>query len=753
MTDITLGQSIAGALTATDLKNTDGNYYDEYNFTGLDSFRQLSIDLQRPSGTTGTTNIELINSATGAVVAANFLAGAGTFSLPKTVFPGVNYKLRVSNPNLGNYTLSTVDGGKATSILSNLSPVFINQRYSGVGTVGASGNYFPLASSSNSTLSLFDVALAANGQFYGVGFSGSGNLLYRIDPKIDRSSQIDLVGGSPDLSTIKDTTGNTLEGSINAIEFANNNQLYAIDITTAGNKFYTIDPTSKVATLVGNLPTGFVSSGDLVYDAPNSRFFATAFDTETSDALWQIPLANPGGASKIGQIGFVGVLGLDFEGNQLTGFNNKEDSSGANKIAISPTTGVGTLAQSISGTSSIGGSSTVLALTMPTPPDSTPPAPGPMPPAPTPPAPTPPAPTPPVPTPTIDPITNPPTPIGGVNFNNNLFKTDSNVVGFSINPVSKKADSKVSEIGIFAVDDATGKIGGVAPGAAGYLKLVTDSARSIFSALNGSFFSTDKRELSLDPNKTYQFFEVKDGSIAEVQQQIASGKTPTNLVLSLPDASGNSPFKITSLGVNNGYKVSVNNDELTFNLSKLTGATPNIPIGAKSQGLTQGRIIDLSDPIYAGKTLKADITTKSDAAYNDNIAFYAVEDAVLGTIKLASGTILKPGDANYALEAVKSSIAAMGKSDNKLDRDFAGGKIYAPVVIAQGSLASFVSNNPTNGGDANAVHAYFNYLGANPDKVDHFRLIGNNTFGVEDMYGGGDRDFNDIVVNINVKTV
>jgi hypothetical protein len=43
-------------------------------------------------------------------------------------------------------------------------------------------------------------------------------------------------------------------------------------------------------------------------------------------------------------------------------------------------------------------------------------------------------------------------------------------------------------------------------------------------------------------------------------------------------------------------------------------------------------------------------------------------------------------------------------------------------------------------------------VGANPDKVDHFRLIGNNTFGVEDLYGGGDRDFNDLVINLNVKT-
>ena len=341
------------------------------------------------------------------------------------------------------------------------------------------------------------------------------------------------------------------------------------------------------------------------------------------------------------------------------------------------------------------------------------------------------------------------TPIG-IGLDKNLLTTDTTVKGVGINAVSRKAGSKVNEIGLFAVDDATGKIGSIAPGAVGYLKAVTDSARSIFSPLDGSFFNSGKREIGLDPNKTYQLFQVQDGSIADIQQQINSGKTPTNILLSLPDSSGNSPFKITSNGVNSSYKVSVNNDELVLNVAKLDGATPNIPIGAKSQSLSQGRTIDLSD--FAGTTLKADITTTSSAAYNNNIGFYAVEDAI-GTIKLASGTTLKPGDANYAIEAIKSVVLQAGKTDSKTNQDLVGGKLYAPVVVAQGSLTDFVSKNVNNNStDPNAIHAYFNYLGANPDKVDHFRLIGNNTFGVEDLYGGGDRDFNDLVVNLNIKT-
>jgi Putative Ig domain/Cadherin-like/Domain of unknown function (DUF4114)/WD40-like Beta Propeller Repeat len=343
--------------------------------------------------------------------------------------------------------------------------------------------------------------------------------------------------------------------------------------------------------------------------------------------------------------------------------------------------------------------------------------------------------------------------IPGVTVANNLFTTDATIKGFGISALTQKLTNKVNEIGMFAVDDLTGKIGSFAPGSAGYLKAVLDIARPIFTTLAGDFLNKSNQEFSIDPNKTYQFFEIQDGSIDELKQQIASDKNPTNLIFSLPDTNGNSPIKVTNNSKNNGYKISVNADELVLNVVKLAGADVTSPIGSKSQNLPEGRTIDLTD--YTGKTLKVDIITSSSAAYNNNVGFYAVEDAI-GTIKLANGNSLKPGDTNYAIEAIKSALTnslQAGKTDSKTGQDIVGGKIYAPIVVTQGTFNDFIAKNPTNGGGANDIHAYFNYLGANSDNVDHFRLIGQNTFGVEDIYGGGDRDFNDLVVKMNVKTV
>jgi Domain of unknown function (DUF4114) len=546
MADITLGQSITGSLTPADLKFAGTNsVYDRYDFTGLDDFRQLGITVTRPN-LFNPFNVELRDATTDQILAeAIDIIGGGKLSFSHTTYPGIKYKLLISGGD-GAYTVSTVDGGKAASIFST-SKVQVKlggdaRSIAGVGTVGADGKFFPLATSTGNTL--LDVALAPDGQFYGInGGSGTANFLYRINPKAYRDNQITPAGGTEVTSIVK-AQGTTLSGTIDAIEFANN-KLYALNRTTTGDKLYTIDPNTIVATLVGDLPTGFVTSGDdFVYDAANSRFLVTAEDTPGNDALWQIPIINPAGASKIGSIGFTGLTALAFENGQLTGISNKPDGTGT-KIAINPITGMGTLGQVISGINTISGAATIVGVN----------------------------------------ATNPP--------------------------------------------------------------------------------------------------------------------TPTNA------------------------------------------------IGTKSQGLAEGRIIDLTD--YAGKALKLDATTKGDAAYNNNIGFYAVQDT-LGTIRLANGSTLKPGDANYALEAIKSAVLQAGKNDSQLNLDVPGGGIYAPVVVAQGSLSDFVNKNPTNGGEGNAIHAYFNYIGANPDKFEHFRLTAPNTFAVEDLYGGGDKDFNDLIINMNFKT-
>jgi hypothetical protein len=370
MADIALGQSITGTFTSASSKDANGNYFAEYNLTGLDDFRQFTLNANRlnTNSTLNFTTVDLLNSATGARIDENIISFTDLLSpILNTTYPGINYKVRIFSKILGDYSISTVDGGKATSILTIGGQFTGSSRLGGVGTVGTSGKFFTLAGGSVS-----EVALAPNGQFYGVGTSSTSsgfvNNLKIIDPSLDLNSQISLI--TPNTYQIKDIQGNLLNG-IRAIEFTPDNKLYATaygSIATGSgnlnaNKLYQIDPTTRVATLVGTLPNGFNgfagSAGDIVYDAANSRFLATSVDTTTTDALWQIPLSNPAGATKIGQIGVLGVGGLVFEGSQLIGFNNNDANNTHNKISINPTTGVGTQTQTLSGVNLIFGATTI----------------------------------------------------------------------------------------------------------------------------------------------------------------------------------------------------------------------------------------------------------------------------------------------------------------------------------------------------------------------------------------------------------
>ncbi|MCC5625586.1 DUF4114 domain-containing protein [Nostoc sp. CHAB 5715] len=69
--------------------------------------------------------------------------------------------------------------------------------------------------------------------------------------------------------------------------------------------------------------------------------------------------------------------------------------------------------------------------------------------------------------------------------------------------------------------------------------------------------------------------------------------------------------------------------------------------------------------------------------------------------------------------------------------------MFAPFLIVNGKPDAILDNN------SNAPAVYFPFVGANSNKHDHIRLLGDNIFGFEDLLAGGDGDFNDIIVQFN----
>jgi FG-GAP-like repeat len=371
MAIIDLGQTLTGTFnSATPFDGT--SYYTDYDLPTLNNLSQIRVTFN-PNGinTPGTTNIDLINATTGAILSENSASGyTGSSSVglvDETIYPGITYKLRVSNTKLanGNYSLSLETLGQATSIVSR-GFVGSNGSYGyQIGTLNATGGYAPLASAYDTVA---DVALSPSGLLYGISPSVStytADRLYVIDPSLG----VDYINISANsVRNLKDPNGSILLQSLKSLAFSSDNKLYAIGTSATGTGgFYQIDLNTKVATLLAILPTGFNNSGDLVYDAANDRFLASSIgDTGTSDTLWQIPLTNPASATKLGQIGFLNVRGLAVEDDRIIGYAPATGTnSGTNKITINASTGVGTFAQNLLNYSDISGAATILPLTVP----------------------------------------------------------------------------------------------------------------------------------------------------------------------------------------------------------------------------------------------------------------------------------------------------------------------------------------------------------------------------------------------------
>jgi len=288
------------------------------------------------------------------------------------------------------------------------------------------------------------------------------------------------------------------------------------------------------------------------------------------------------------------------------------------------------------------------------------------------------------------------------------------------------------------VDDQSGYINGIAPGEAGYLDAALSQSQVVFSVLPGNQFPdlSLTRQFGVDGTQEFGFYLIKDSTTDAVQAELAAGGTPDNIFFGLTSANGDQfdPVQVSELGAD-GYQLAWEDgndgdfDDLVFTV-QLTKTEPEV--GTLLQGGQEGEIIDLRDDVTG--MVPAQFGVNSDADYDNSFGFYVIDDP--------NGRIgdLLPGDPGYAEVAVGQRLDT--------DAGLPAGKILAPFIIADGTAEEFLAENPLNQSGED-VMAYFAFMGANPDGVDHVRLLGDNTIGFEDQWNGGDGDYNDLVVQIN----
>ena len=317
--------------------------------------------------------------------------------------------------------------------------------------------------------------------------------------------------------------------------------------------------------------------------------------------------------------------------------------------------------------------------------------------------------------------------------------------------------SSINELGVFSVDDATGRIGSFAVGSAGYAQAALERSKVIFSAIANkpSGFTPNSNSLIDATLGNLRFYLIKSGTTTE---EALKSNNFSNVLF------GSSSARITDSG-NGSFAIawedgSGNN---SFNSLRINAqGSDESAIGTNLQGNSfggrgGGEVIDLrAAGLPTGtRSITADFTVNREAAFNNFVGFYKVANTDGGIDIDGNGTIdFTPGQNGYIQAAIRSRVSGIDLAVSNqgtaqiTGKTFEVNSIFAPFIIVNGTADTLLDSNSSND-----PSVYFSYLGANTDGVDHIRMLGNNTFGFEDLSGGGDRDFNDVIIKATLTAV
>lgn len=301
--------------------------------------------------------------------------------------------------------------------------------------------------------------------------------------------------------------------------------------------------------------------------------------------------------------------------------------------------------------------------------------------------------------------------------------------------LTKYSSNIIYELGVFNVDDIQGNIDGIAPGTDNYTRLALGRAKVVlFSLANppNSFNPTDLiRTLEFNSGANFRFYLIPNSTT----HTVLSRQTFLSDVIFLSQ---------TNIEVaDNGFFLKLSDFAV-----KIQTTQENLPVGTTLQEKHEGEVIDLRG---VTQLVKADFILNREAVFDNFVGFYQVIDENGGIDTDGNGQAdFLVGQDGYTQAAVRGRVSGINLSVSNQDTAtytgiFQPGAIFVPFIIINSRPDAILDENFDN-----KPEVYFPFLGANSDKTDHIHLLGNNTFGFEDLANGGDRDYNDMIVRINL---
>lgn len=163
--------------------------------------------------------------------------------------------------------------------------------------------------------------------------------------------------------------------------------------------------------------------------------------------------------------------------------------------------------------------------------------------------------------------------------------------------------------------------------------------------------------------------------------------------------------------------------------------------------------IDLNNDGQTDAVVRATISVQSFASYNNTAGFYAVDNASGAIVDELTGEVLLPGDEGYSRIALSQRFDRLDLSGDAdgLTVELKSGQILAPFIVANSTAEAVLQSE-----SALAESVFFAYETGNVDGFAHVlgRSDGQSIrLSFEDMWDGGDRDFNDFIVSTTLEAV
>ncbi|MDB9327778.1 DUF4114 domain-containing protein, partial [Nodularia spumigena CS-590/02] len=247
----------------------------------------------------------------------------------------------------------------------------------------------------------------------------------------------------------------------------------------------------------------------------------------------------------------------------------------------------------------------------------------------------------------------------------------------------------------------------------------------------------------------------------------------TNLHSSLgtKDSDGRTVrFQLREVGTNAITELTIR--DVTSTSFRLSGGSFNI--GAEIIGATNVKIytqglevnsesfpaLSLRDLIPSAApeqntiTIQVEATLFTEAAFDNLVGFYLAERTTGAVVDPLTGlSVADLGNRQEYLGAVRDNSVLTGSLANNQTGQFVNNgqfEILTSIDLSAHVLLPFlVANGNINSVKPDFSNLYVSGISTNFDSSNHVKLLGNNIFGFEDLAGGGDNDFDDIVVQIN----